>query len=180
MPSFLDTNDLRKGSKILIDGSPYNVLEASFVKPGKGAAFTRTRMKNMLTGGVIERNLRSGEKLEVADIEERTMSYLYKEAEDFVFMDQENYEQLNILGTLIDDDWRWLKDNMACQVLFYNGRAIGVTATVAFEHKPRGVSSATLRYEAGLSRKIVACAEKSVRALTWPPSQRRDTFTTVF
>jgi hypothetical protein len=61
-----------------------------------------------------------------------------------------------------------------------NGRAIGVTATVAFEHKPRGVSSATLRYEAGLSRKIVACAEKSVRALTWPPSQRRDTFTTVF
>lgn len=127
MPSFFDTNDLKKGVKILIDGQPYNVVEAQFVKPGKGAAFTRTKMKNLLTGGVIERNLRSGERMEAADIEEKTMAFLYKEGEDFVFMDQSNYEQINILASLIDDDWRWLKDNMACQVLFFNGRPIGVT-----------------------------------------------------
>src|SRR5262249_843002 len=98
-----DTSDLRKGLKILIEGQPYNVVEAQFVKPGKGAAFTRTKMKNLLTGGVIERNIRSGEKLEPADIEEREMQFLYKEAEAYVFMDNASYEQMNIQGTILGD-----------------------------------------------------------------------------
>src|SRR5262249_419845 len=79
MAQTYDPSDLRKGLKIMIDGSPYVVIEAQFVKPGKGAAFTRTRMKNLLTGGVIERNIRSGEKMDGADVEDRDVTFLYKE-----------------------------------------------------------------------------------------------------
>ena len=121
-----DTSDIRKGLKVLMDGNPFTIIEFQFVKPGKGAAFTRTRMKNLLTGRNIESNIRSGEKIELADIEEKAMSYLYKEATDFVFMDQQNYEQITILADLVGEDWRWLKDNMQVHVMFWNGRAIGV------------------------------------------------------
>jgi elongation factor P len=123
----VDATELRPGHKLLIDGQPYTVIERQFVKPGKGAAFTRTKMKNLLTGRNIENNIRSGEKIELADIEEKAMSFLYKEASDFVFMDQESYEQITIINDLIGDDWKWLKDNMVVHVMFWNGRAIGVT-----------------------------------------------------
>jgi elongation factor P len=123
-----DTSDLRKGLKILIDGNPYIVVQADFVKPGKGAAFTRTKMKNLLTGGVIERNIRSGEKIEPADIEENEMTFLYKEGESFVFMNKKSYEQVIVPKETVDETWQWLKDNLDVQVMFYNGRAIGVTA----------------------------------------------------
>jgi len=122
-----DTNDLRKGLKILIDGSPYTVVLAEFVKPGKGAAFTRTKMKNLLTGGVIERNIRSGEKIVAADVEENEMTFLYKEGEDFVFMDKKSYEQVHITAQTVDEAWQWMKDNLDVYVLFWNGRAIGIT-----------------------------------------------------
>src|SRR5262249_9367295 len=122
-----DTSDLRKGLKVLIDGQPYVVLEAQFVKPGKGAAFTRTKMKNLLTMGNIERNIRSGEKIEPADVEERTMTFLYKEGDDFIFMDQQSYDQLTVSKQTMGDDWQWLKDNMVCQVLFFNNKSIGIT-----------------------------------------------------
>ena len=122
-----DTSDLRKGLKILVDGQPYIVVDAQFVKPGKGAAFTRTKMRNLLTTGVIERNIRSGEKIEPADIEENEMTFLYKEGEDFVFMDKKSYEQTHILKEVVSDDWRWLKDNLDCHVMFYNGKALGIS-----------------------------------------------------
>ncbi|MDB4971490.1 MAG: translation elongation factor [Myxococcales bacterium] len=126
MPSSVEATELRPGLKLLIDGQPYTVIERQFVKPGKGAAFTRTKMKNLLTGRNIESNIRSGEKIELADIEENPMSYLYKEGSDFVFMDQKSYEQITILADLIGDDWKWLKDNMIVHVMFWNARAIGV------------------------------------------------------
>jgi elongation factor P len=122
-----DSNDLRKGNKIIVDGQPYTVLEAQFVKPGKGAAFIRTKMKNLLSGGNIERNIRSGEKIEQADVEDRQMSFVYKEGEDFVFMDQASYEQTNLGKDTVGDNWKWLKDNMVCQVTFYNGRPIDLS-----------------------------------------------------
>src|SRR5690349_22049009 len=95
MAGTYDTSELRKGVKIMIDGAPYIVVEAQFVKPGKGAAFTRTKMKNLLTGGVIERNIRSGEKMDAANVEEREFTFLYKEPDGtFVFMDKQSYEQI--------------------------------------------------------------------------------------
>ena len=122
-----DTSDIRKGLKVLMDGHPYTVVEFQFVKPGKGAAFTRTKFKNLLTGGIIEKNIRSGEKLEPANVEDKEMQFLYKEAEDFVFMDPTSYEQVTIAGEIIADDADMLKDEMKCQVLFFNERAVGVT-----------------------------------------------------
>src|SRR5437588_7557503 len=124
--STVDASDLRPGLKLLIDGQPYVVVERQFVKPGKGAAFTRTRLKNLLTGRNIENNIRSGEKLETADVEEKAMSFLYKEGDDFVFMDQTNYEQINVMKEAVGDQWRWMKDNMICQIQFFNGKVIGI------------------------------------------------------
>ena len=122
-----DTSEIRKGLKVLIDGNPYVVVEFQFVKPGKGAAFTRTRFKNLLSGAVIERNIRSGEKLEPANVEEKGMQFLYREGDAFVFMDQSNYEQVHIDKDILGDDARFLKDNLDCAVLFFNDRPVGVT-----------------------------------------------------
>jgi elongation factor P len=111
----------------MIDGSPYIVVEAQFVKPGKGAAFTRTKMKNLLTGGVIERNIRSGEKMDGADVEDRESTFLYKEGDDsFVFMDSASYDQVSVPADTVDDAWKFLKENLPVSLTFYNGRVISV------------------------------------------------------
>src|SRR5450432_4168158 len=98
-----DTSDIRKGLKVLMDGNPFTVVEFQFVKPGKGAAFTRTRFKNLLSGAVIERNIRSGEKLEPANVEEKNMQFLYREGDEFVFMDNTNYEQTQVGDKVVGD-----------------------------------------------------------------------------
>lgn len=122
-----DTSDIRKGLKVLIDGNPYTVVEFQFIKPGKGAAFTRTKFKNLLSGAVIERNIRSGEKLEPANVEEREMQFLYREGEDLVFMDQKSYEQVSVGAELIGEPADLMKDNLPCSVLFFNERAVDVS-----------------------------------------------------
>jgi elongation factor P len=121
-----DTSDIRKGLKVLMDGNPFTVIEFQFVKPGKGAAFTRTKFKNLLTGAVIERNIRSGEKLEPANVETRDMQFLYKEADDLVFMDQTNFEQVSVSKDLVGDAHDLMKDNMACVLTFFNERPVDV------------------------------------------------------
>jgi elongation factor P len=122
-----DTSDIRKGLKIMIDGSPYTVVEFQFVKPGKGAAFTRTKVKNLLTGAVLERNFRSGEKFEPANVETKTMQYLYKDADSFVFMDTTSYDQVQIPETTIGDSSDYMPENINVEVLFFHDRAVGVT-----------------------------------------------------
>src|SRR5687768_16194479 len=102
-----------------MDGNPYTIVEFQFVKPGKGAAFTRTKFKNLLTGAVVERNIRSGEKLEPANVEERSMQFLYKEGDDLVFMDESNYEQVSLPKELVGENADIMKDNLPCQVLFF-------------------------------------------------------------
>ena len=127
MASVYDTSDLRKGLKIMFDGSPYIVLDAQFVKPGKGAAFTRTKMKNLLSGGVLEKNIRSGEKMDAADVEDRVATFLYKESDGtFVFMDKSTYDQTGISAEIVDDSWKFLKENLDCTLTYYNGKVIGV------------------------------------------------------
>ena len=122
-----DTSDIRKGLKVLMDGNPFTIVEFQFVKPGKGAAFTRTKFKNLLTGAVIERNIRSGEKLEPANVEERSMQFLYKEGEDLVFMDESNYEQVHVRAEMVGTSADLMKDNLPCQVLFFNERPVDVS-----------------------------------------------------
>lgn len=128
MANTYDTSDLRKGLKIMMDGAPFIVVEAQFVKPGKGQAFTRTRLKNLLTGGVIERNIRSGEKMDGADVEDRASTFLYKEGSDsFVFMDKQSYDQVSVSAGTVGDDWQFMKENTDVSLTFYNGRVISVT-----------------------------------------------------
>ena len=122
-----DTSDIRKGLKVLMDGNPYTVIEFQFVKPGKGAAFTRTKFKNLLTGAVIERNIRSGEKLEPANVEDKSMQFLFRDGEDLTFMDEKSFEQVTVRAELLGDSADLLKDNTPCQVLFFNDRPVEVT-----------------------------------------------------
>ena len=122
-----DTSDIRKGLKIMMDGAPFTVVEFQFVKPGKGAAFTRTKVKNLLTGAVLERNFRSGEKFEPANVETKTMQYLYKDADSFVFMDTTTYDQVQIPDTTIGDSADFMPENINVEVLFFHDRAVGVT-----------------------------------------------------
>lgn len=122
-----DTSDLKKGFKMLIDNQPYQVVESQFVKPGKGQAFFRTKLKNMMTGAVIDRTFKSGEKLDKADTEERTMQYLYAEGDNYVFMDTQTYEQLRISAEQLGESVHYLLDNMEIEVMLFEGRPIGVT-----------------------------------------------------
>ena len=121
-----DTSDIRKGLKVLMDGNPWTVVEFQFVKPGKGAAFTRTKFKNLLNGTTKEMNIRSGEKLEPANVDQREMQFLYKEGGDLVLMDQSNYEQVSIASDMVGDAADLMKDNLPCTVLFFNERPVDV------------------------------------------------------
>jgi elongation factor P len=123
----MDTSDIRKGLKIMMDGSPYAVIDFQFVKPGKGQAFTRVKIRNMATGAVLERTMKSGEKLEPADVEERSLQYIYPDGTDFVFMDAATGEQITVPGDKVGDDSRWLSDGMSVDVTLFNGLAIGVS-----------------------------------------------------
>ena len=122
-----DTSDLKKGFKMLIDRTPYVVVESQFVKPGKGQAFFRIKLKNMMTGATLDRTLKSGEKVDKADTEERGMQYLYKEGEQYVFMDNETYDQMRITGDLLAENVHYLLDNMNIDVMLFEGRPIGIT-----------------------------------------------------
>ncbi len=124
----MDTSDIRKGLKMMLDGSkdPFVVTEFQFVKPGKGQAFTRVKLKNMATGAVLERTFKSGEKLEAANVEQRVMQYIYPDGSDFVFMDPQSGEQITISGDKIGDDSRWLSDGMNIDVTLHEGMPIGV------------------------------------------------------
>ena len=121
----MDVSELKKGAKLQMNGHPYNVVDFQFVKPGKGQAFTRTKMKNLLTGGVLERNIRSGEKLEPADAEERTMSFIYPEGTGFVFMDA-NGEQLVVPAEAVGDDSGFLQDGADVVVTIFRGNAVSI------------------------------------------------------
>ncbi len=122
----MDTSDIRKGLKMMLDGSPYNVVDFQFVKPGKGQAFTRVKIRNMLNGNVLERTFKSGEKLDPADVEERTFQYIYKDGDDYVFMAQATGEQITIQGEKVGEDAQWLEDGMNVAVTLFNGNPVGV------------------------------------------------------
>ena len=122
-----DTSDIRKGLKIQIDGDPYAVVEFQFVKPGKGTAFTRTRIKNLITGAVLDRTYRTGEKLEPANIEEREMQYLYMDGGNYCFMDNATYEQTFVDGPVVRDAAQFMPDNLVVTVMFFDDKPVGVT-----------------------------------------------------
>jgi len=120
------TSDIRKGLKVEMDGHPYVVADFQFVKPGKGQAFTRTRLKSLLTGQVIERSFRSGETLDEADIADANMQYLYQDGDGYHFMNLESYDQVAIQPSSLGDAAQWLVEQMHVQVLFYKSRPVNI------------------------------------------------------
>ncbi|UCG11760.1 MAG: elongation factor P [Deltaproteobacteria bacterium] len=120
------TSDFRKGLKIELEGKPFIIIDFLHVKPGKGGAFVRTRLKNMETGQVLEKTFRSGEKVERPDLLEREMQYLYQDAEGYCFMDNKNYEQIFIDEEHLGDTRSYLKENIDVKVLLFNNEPIGI------------------------------------------------------
>lgn len=120
-------SDLRKGLKINLDGEPYIITDFQFSKPGKGQSLYRCRLRNMLTGNAMDRTFRANDKFDKADLEERTMQFLYAQGGEYHFMDTKSYEQLALTGEQLGDAVKFLIDNMEVDVLLFEGRPIGVT-----------------------------------------------------
>ncbi len=122
----IPTNQFRKGLKVEIDRTPYQIIDFQHVSPGKGAAFTRTKLKNMLTQNTIERTFKSGEKIKKADLMDRDMQYLYVDSEGHHFMNQSDYEQFALSDELLGDMKGYLQENIVIKVTLFEGRPIGV------------------------------------------------------
>lgn len=121
-----DLSDFKKGLKVLIDGEPFTVVEFQHVKPGKGNQFTRTKLRNLITGSNLERTFKSGEKFGVADVSYKEMNFLYKDESGYHFMDQTSFEQMALSEALIGDNGNYLTENLEIKICFFNDRAVGV------------------------------------------------------
>lgn len=120
------TSEIRKGLKVEIDNAPWIITDFQFVKPGKGQAFTRTRMKNMLNGSTLERTYRTGESLAPADVEDGNFTYLFNDGEGWHFMNGETFEQIEVPKAVLAEQAGFLLEEMACKILFYKGRPVQV------------------------------------------------------
>ena len=127
------TNQFRNGLKIEIANEPFIMVEFQHVKPGKGGAFVRTKLKSLLTGNVLEKTFRSGEKVGKPQLEEKEMQYLYSSDKQYHFMDTETYEQLFLTEDQLGNSRNYLQENIVAKVLFYNGQPIGVELPIFVE-----------------------------------------------
>lgn len=131
----ISMSELKKGLKIEIDGIPYRIVEYQHVKPGKGAAFVRAKIKSFLDGKVIEKTFHAGDKCEEPNIVEKPMQYLYYDGEYYQFMDTESYEQIALNDDQVGDAKKWLLDGSSVQVLLHNNKAISVSVAQIVELK---------------------------------------------
>lgn len=122
----ISTKDFRTGLKIEIDGKPFEIIEFQHFKPGKGGAMMRTKLRHMKTGQVLDKTFRSGEKVQKPDMAVVSMQFIYKEGTDFVFMDLETYEQMNVPSAAVGEAGGYVKEGDTVKVLLYNGELIGV------------------------------------------------------
>jgi len=121
------TNDFRKGLKVQIDGEPFLMTHMEFVKPGKGSALFKCKLKNLIRGTVLQRTYKGGDSLEAADVEEIDVQYLYRQGETFVFMNTTTYDQYELSAEQVDDGWKYLKEGMGCSMVLYNDNPITMT-----------------------------------------------------
>lgn len=128
-----DTSNFRKGLKIEVDEKPFEIIEFLHVKPGKGGAFVRTKLRNMLNGRVVDRTFRSGEKVGKPDLQERQMQYLYKEGNNYCLMDNETYDQIFLSEEQIGEAKSFLTENETVGVMFLNENAIGIDLPIFVE-----------------------------------------------
>lgn len=121
------TSDFRKGLKVQIDGEPYLMIEMHFVKPGKGNALYKCKLRNLIRGTVIDRTYKGGDSLEAADVQEVDCQYLYRQGDRFVFMDNTSYEQYELSLEQLGDAWKYLKEGLKCSMVLFNGNPITMT-----------------------------------------------------
>ena len=128
MASF-STNEFKSGLKVMLDGNPCAILENEFVKPGKGQAFNRVKLRNLRSGKVLEQTFKSGDSLEAADVMDTEMNYLYNDGEFWHFMHPESFEQIQADKTAMGDSIKWLKENSnaLCTITLFNGTPLSVT-----------------------------------------------------
>ena len=127
--AYYSTNDFKSGLKVMLDGNPCSIMENEYVKPGKGQAFNRVKLRNLKSGKVLEKTFKSGENLEAADIVEVEMEYLYNDGEMWNFMDPVTFEQIAADKTAMSDAAKWLKDdsNEKCTIMLFNGVPLNAT-----------------------------------------------------
>jgi elongation factor P len=133
MADTLDTSAFRRGLKIEIDKEPWEIVEFQHVKPGKGGAFVRTKLKNILSGKVVDRTFNAGVKVDVANVDRREMQYLYREAGDFVFMDMTDYDQPRVPASVVGDAANYLLEEQTVTVAFNDGTPLYVDLPAAVE-----------------------------------------------
>ena len=133
MGESMDTSAFRRGLKIEIDGDPWEIVEFQHVKPGKGSAFVRTRIRNLINDRTIDKTFKSGDVVGKPDVEEREMQYLYREGDHYNFMDNKNFEQTFLTAEQMGEARNFIKDNTTTHIMFFNNKAIGVTLPNAMD-----------------------------------------------
>jgi elongation factor P len=128
-----DTSEFRKGLKIEMEEKPYEIIDFLHVKPGKGGAFVRTKLRNMLNGRVLDNTFRAGEKVGRPDLQERQMQYLYKDVDNYCLMDNETYEQIYLSEEQIGESRVFLTENETVNVMFYNEKPVGIELPIFVE-----------------------------------------------
>ena len=131
----VSTNEFKSGLKVEVEGEPYTIISNEFVKPGKGQPFNRVKIKNLLTGRVVEKTFKSGDKLDIADVEESKMRMLYQESDGVVFMDDKTFDQVTIPSGILDDKMHWLMEEVMYDIVFYKGVPIDVQPPTFMEMK---------------------------------------------
>lgn len=131
----ISTVDFRNGVRLMVEGEPFYIVEFQHVKPGKGGAFVRTKLKSYLTGNVLDRTFRSGERFEEPELEEREMQFLYATGNEYTFMDTETYEQFTFDKSQLGENADLLKENMVVKILIYQHRPIAVELPIFIELK---------------------------------------------
>ncbi len=147
------TSQFRNGLKIELDGVPFVIVYFQHVKPGKGGAFVRTKVKNLKTGRVLDRRFRAGERVEVADVDDRKMQFLYRDGDQLVFMDSESYDQIPFSNDQVGDAKKYLLENLVVDVLFWRGQPINIEL-------PAFVEAAVSECEPGLKGDTASGATK--------------------
>jgi elongation factor P len=149
----VDTSQFRNGLKIELDGEPFVIVYFQHVKPGKGGAFVRTKVKNLKTGRVLDRRFRAGERVEAADIDDRKMQFLYRDGDQLVFMDSDSYEQIPFSNDQVGDAKKYLIENLVVDVLFWRGQPINIEL-------PSFVEAAVAECEPGMKGDTASGATK--------------------
>ena len=153
----VSTNDIRPGQSLIIEGTIYLILEYQHVKPGKGKAFVKTKLKNLRDGGVVDKTFRADENVEQAIIDKQSFNYLNKDNNDYVFMNNETYEQINLNEMIIEDKYLFMKENQEITIQMYKNTPIDILLPASVELKVTKAEPAVKGDTVTSTNKVVTC-----------------------